>query len=128
MLVQEIMTKKIESINSDDLVIEACKKYKEHKLGSLIVMEEDTIVGIITERDVIEKIILNEKNPKQTKVKEIMTSNVKTISSLAPVEEAVNIMKNNNIKKLPVVYNHLVVGIITENDITHAIDMIKKIC
>jgi len=122
------MTKKIESINSEDLVIDACKKYQEHKLGSLIVMEEDTIVGIITERDVVEKIILNEKNPKQTLVKEIMTPNVKTISSLAPLEEAVNIMKNHNIKKLPVVYNHIVVGIITENDITHAIDMIKKIC
>lgn len=128
MLVQEIMTKKIESINSNDLVINACKKYKEQKLGSLVVMEEDTIVGIITERDVIEKIILNEKNPRQTQVKEIMTPNVKTISSLETVEEAVNIMKDNNIKKLPVVYNHIVVGMITENDITHAIEMIKKIC
>ena len=56
MLVQEIMTKKVESINSDEPVMETCKKYKEHKLGSLIVKEEDSIVGIITERDVIEKI------------------------------------------------------------------------
>jgi len=126
MLVQEIMTKRIESINSDEFVIEACKKYKKHKLGSLIVMEEDTIVGIITERDVIEKIILGGRNPKLTLVKDIMTPNVKTINSLATIEEAVEIMKKYNIKKLPVVYNNIVVGIITENNITYALEIFKK--
>lgn len=126
MLVQEIMTKKIETINSDENVIEACKKYKKHNLGSLIVMEEDTIVGIITERDVIDKIILHEKNPRLTLIKDIMTANVKTINSLATVEEAVSIMKKNNIKKLPVIYNHIVVGMITENNITHALELLKK--
>jgi CBS domain-containing protein len=126
MLVQEIMTRRIESINSDEPVIEACKKYKKHKLGSLIVMEEDTIVRIITERDVIEKIILDAKNPKLTLVKDIMTLNVKTINSLATIEEAVEIMKKYNIKKLPAVYNNIVVGIITENNITYALEIFKK--
>jgi len=51
MLVQEIMTKRIETINSHEPVIEACRKYKEQKLGSLIVMEEDTLVGIITKKN-----------------------------------------------------------------------------
>ena len=126
MLVQEIMTRRIETINSHEPVIEACRKYKEQKLGSLIVMEEDTLVGIITERDVIEKIILEEKNPRQIPVRDIMTANVKTVNSLQTVEEAVEIMKKNKIKKLPVIYNHIIVGIITENDITHALEILKK--
>jgi len=126
MLVQEIMTKKIETIKHNESVIDACNKFKEQHLGSLVVMENDTIVGIITERDIIERVILDEKNPKQTPVREVMTENVKTIESLKTIEEAVEIMKKNNIKKLPVIYNHIVVGIITEKDITHAIDMIKK--
>ncbi len=126
MLIHEIMTKRIETIQSDDFVIDACKKFKENKLGSLIVIEEDTVVGIITERDVIDKIILNEKSPKITKVKEIMTPNLKTISSVKTIDEAVKIMKENNIKKLPVIYKNIVVGIITENDITHALELIKK--
>ena len=126
MLVQEIMTKKIETIKHNENVIDACNKFKEQHLGSLVVMENDTIVGIITERDIIERVILDEKNPKQTPVREVMTENVKTIESLKTIEEAVEIMKKNNIKKLPVIYNHIVVGIITEKDITHAIDMIKK--
>jgi len=126
MLVQEIMTKKLEKIKSNEPVIEACRKYKYNKMGSLIVMEDDTIVGIITERDVIEKIILNEKNPKTTLVKEVMTPKVKTVSALSSIQDAVDIMHKNKIKKLPVIYNQHVVGIITENDITHAIDLISK--
>jgi len=120
------MTKKVEFIGSYEPVIEACKKYKEFKLGSLVVKDDDTIVGIITERDVIVKIILNEKNPKLTLVKDVMTPNLKTVKSFATLEEAVDIMKKNNIKKLPVVYNDIVVGIITENDITYAIKIYKK--
>lgn len=126
MLVHEIMTKKVELIDSHEPVIDACKKYKELKLGSLVVKDGDMIVGIITERDIVEKIILNEKNPKNTLVKDVMTPNVKTVSSFSTLEEAVDIMKENKIKKLPVIYNHVVVGIITENDITHALEIYKK--
>lgn len=126
MLVQEIMTKNIKTINSDQSVMDACKKYRQFNLGSLIVKDEDSIVGIVTERDLIEKIILNEKNPKQALVKDVMTPNVKTVSSFATLEEAVKVMKKNNIKKLPVVYNNIIVGIITENDVTQALEIYKK--
>lgn len=126
MLVQEIMTKKVELIDSYEPVIEACKRYRDLKLGSLIVTKKDIIVGIITERDIIEKIIINEKNPKTTQVKEVMTPNLKTINSTSTLEDAVKIMKENKIKKLPVVYNNKVVGIITENDIVRAIELIKS--
>ena len=55
-----------------------------------------------------------------------MTPNLKTVRSLAKVEDAAKIMKDNNIKKLPVIYNNYLVGIITETDISFAIDIIKK--
>ena len=126
MIIHEIMTKRVKSIDSDELVIDACRKFKENKLGSLIVKEQDIIVGIITERDVIDKIILDKKSPNFTKVKDIMTPNLKTINSLQTVEEAVKIMTKNNIKKLPVTYNNIIVGIITEKDITRAIEMMDK--
>ncbi len=126
MIIHEIMTKRVETIDSDELVMDACRKFKEHKLGSLIVEKGDIIVGIITERDIIDKIILNEKNPKITKVKEVMTPNLKTIDSLQTVQQAVKVMKENKIKKLPVIYNNIIVGIITENDITRAIEIIEN--
>lgn len=126
MLVHEIMTKKIETIPTDITVFEACKKFQELKLGCLVVIEDEFIVGIITERDVVEQIILEKRNPRNTRVAEVMTPNLKTIHSLATIEEASNIMKKNNIKKLPVVYNNNLVGIITDTDISHAINIIKK--
>ncbi len=120
------MTREVISINSNETVMETCKKYQEHMVGCLVVMEGDLIVGIVTERDIIEKIILGEKNPKITFVRDIMTPNIKTVYSLSKIEEAVKIMKKNNIKKLPVIYNNILVGIITENDITHATDISSK--
>ena len=126
MLVQEIMTKKVKTIDSNKTVFDACKKFQEFGVGSLVIKEDEDIVGIVTERDVIKQIILNKKNPRNTKVKEIMTPNLKTVRSLAKVEDAAKIMKDNNIKKLPVIYNNYLVGIITETDISFAIDIIKK--
>lgn len=120
------MTKKIETIQSHETVFEACNKYKKHNVGSLVVVKDEIIVGIITERDVIEKVVLKGKNTKITNVGEIMTPNLKTIPSLSNIEDASNLMKEYKIKKLPVVYNDNLVGIITETDISHAIQIISK--
>ena len=64
MLVEEVMTKKVVSIESNKSIYEACKKYCKHKVGSLVVMDKNIIVGIITERDTIEKVILQNRDPK----------------------------------------------------------------
>jgi len=122
MLVEEIMTKRIHKINPNENVFEACKNFCKKKVGSLVVMNDDIIVGILTERDVIESIILVNDDPKNTKVGDIMSPNIKTIHALAPVEKAASIMKENNIKKLPVVLNNEIVGIVTETDLTRTIN------
>jgi len=126
LLVQEIMTKKIKSINFNDTVFKACNKFKKFNVGSLVVKDDDLIVGIITERDVILKIILSNKNPSKTLIRDIMTPNLKTIYSLATIEDAADVMKKNNIKKLPVIYNNNLVGMITETDISQAIKILSK--
>lgn len=115
------MTKNILKIKSDNTVIEACKKYQKHRVGSLVVMDNDIIVGILTERDIIESIILINGDPKSTFVRDIMSPNLKTVHALAPVEKAATIMKENNIKKLPVILNNEIVGIVTETDLARTI-------
>jgi len=122
MIVKEIMSKNIMRINSNDSIINACKKYSEKKVGSLVVMDKDIIVGIVTERDIIERAILQEKHPQKTKIREIMTPNIITVHALAPIEKAAKIMKDKKIKKLPVVLNNEIVGIITETDLSHTIN------
>jgi len=121
MQVQEIMTKNIIAIKSNESVLDACKKYRKNRVGSLVVMDNDIIVGIVTERDIIESMILVNGDPKKTKVRDIMTPRIKTVHALAPIEKAANIMKDNNIKKLPVVLNNEIVGIITETDLSRTI-------
>jgi CBS domain-containing protein len=121
MLVKEIMTKNVITIDSNDSVLEACKKYSANKVGSLVVMDRNIIVGIITERDIIENMILVNGDPKNTKVREIMSQKIKTIHATATIEKAAEIMKEYNIKKLPVVLNNEIVGIVTETDITRTI-------
>ena len=83
---------------------------------------KDIIVGIVTERDTIERVILQNRDPKKTKVREIMSPNIITVHALAPLERAAQIMKESNIKKLPVILNNEIVGIITETDLSRTID------
>lgn len=126
MLVEEVMTKNVITIDSEKTVYDACKEYSRSKVGSLVVMNKDIIVGIITERDIIERVILNKKDPAKTKIREVMSKDIKTIHALAPLEKAAKIMKENNIKKLPVVLNNEIVGIITETDLSHTIEAFSE--
>ena len=126
MLVQEVMTKNVLSIDSKKTVYEACKEYSKLRVGSLVVMDRDIIVGIVTERDTIERVILKNKDPNKTKIHEIMTPNIKTIHALAPLEKAAKIMKDNNIKKLPVILNNEIVGIVTETDLMRTIEAFSE--
>jgi CBS domain-containing protein len=123
MLVEEVMTRDVVSIENNETVYDACRLYSEKKVGSLVVMNKDMIVGIVTERDIIERAILKNKAPNKTKIRDIMTPNIKTVHALAPLEKAAFIMKENRIKKLPVILNNEIVGIITETDLSQTIEV-----
>lgn len=118
MLVCEIMNKNVIIIDSNKTILEAFKVYRDSKVGSLIVIENNQLVGIITERDLIEKAI--DKDLKTTQIKEIMSSNVITISPLDNLETALKLMKKNKVKKLPVISSSRLKGIITVTDIAYA--------
>jgi len=120
MLVQEIMNKNVVTIDSDDNVFNASKIYQEKKVGCLVVTKNDFCIGIITERDIIERTLCLEKNPKETKVLDIMTPDIKTIHALDTIEDAIDMIKKYHIKKLPVVINDIIIGIITVTDISKA--------
>ena len=128
MLVKDLMTKSVITINSDDTVLEACKRYNRFKIGCLVVMKDYAIVGIITERDIISKVIIIQRNPTETIVEEIMSEEIKTVLDIEPVEKAAEKMKMYKIKKLPVVTDSgTLVGIITISDVVNIIpDFLKK--
>ena len=126
MLVKEIMTKKVVTIHSNDTVFDACLKYRDEKVGCLVVIENEFCVGIVTERDLIERTLCMRKNHEKTKVSEIMSSDIKTIHVLDKVEAAIDVIKKFKIKKLSVISDDKIVGIKMVTDILKARPDISK--
>ena len=127
MFVSELMTKDVVSIEYDKTVYEACEMYGKYGMGSLVVTKSGVIVGIVTERDIIERVILGDRKPKKTTVEEIMSKDIKTIHASAKVEQAAEMMKTYRIKKLPVILNNEFVGIITVTDLANIMPDFAKI-
>jgi len=126
MLVQEVMTKKVVTINANQTALDAAMTYKEYKVGCLVVEDNGFCVGIVTERDLIERVMCMQKDPKKTLVRDMMSSPIKTVHALDSLEKAIQIMKESHIKKLPVISKDAIVGIITITDISHSQSELTK--
>jgi len=117
MKVKQAMTKNVLVTNPTLSIRDAAKVMAEHRIGCLVVIEDEKIVGIITELDIIWKVVAGDKDPNTTTVGDIMTKKVHTIQADQSLEEASHIMIEHEIKKLPVVENDHLVGIITATDL-----------
>ena len=106
------------SISPDETVFEAIRMMADKGAGALVVLENEHIVGILSERDYARKVILKGKSSKKTKVSEIMTQKVFTIHPDQTVEEAMDLMVKYHIRHLPVVEEERVVGVISIMDTT----------
>ena len=126
MFVKDVMTNKIVSIDSNETIESTSKKYRDFKIGCLMVTDGDDVVGIVTERDFIERTICIGIDPKTTKIKEIMSPDIKTINSDDSIANALDALKQNKIKKLAVVSDDRIVGIITITDIAYSRSNIQK--
>ena len=120
------MKDNIKTIDSNESIKKACDIYREKKIGSLLVIENEEVVGIVTERDIIERTICENLDPNITPIKEIMSPDVKTVDADDRINYAVDILKNNNIKKLPVTEDDELIGIITVTDIALSRPNIRK--
>ncbi len=117
MLVKDIMITDVKTIEPEATIQDAAKDMVRFKIGSLIVVKNEKLSGIMTDRDRIGKVVAEGKLPSGVKVKEIMTKDVIVITPDADIEEAVEAMIENNIKKLPVVSKGALVGIVTAVDL-----------
>jgi CBS domain-containing protein len=118
MLVKEIMTTNVKTIRPEDTVKSLAQKLVKNRIGSMVVVSgSGIVVGIATERDIIEDVILSSSNFEETKVQDIMTSEVVTVSPDNTLEEAADVMVKNKIKKLPVIDKGRLLGIITATDL-----------
>lgn len=99
-------------------VLEACRLMQQYRVGCLVVMERDKIVGIFTERDVINRVVADGKDAATTKVQEVMTRDVIAIVPERPIAEIEAIMKQRRIRHLPVAGAGRLIGLLSIGDVT----------
>jgi|SRR5439155_25645419 len=93
----------VRSVHPDTSVLDAALLMNEHKIGAALVIDNDCIVGMFTERDILRRIVAEERAPATTLVRDVMSTEVACCTPQTSVEEARAAMKNRRIRHLPVV-------------------------
>lgn len=122
--VQQLLDQKpktLYSVRPGDPVIEAIRKMAEHHIGALLVMDGDRLAGIVSERDYARKVVLMGRSSDETRVDEIMTPKVITVTARQDAHDCMRLMTDKRIRHLPVVAGEKVVGILSIGDLVRAV-------
>jgi len=115
--VKDVMVKEVITVNPDTKIRDAVELMNKNEIGCLVATRKGKPVGIMTERDVLKKIVCQSKNPEQTKVSEIMSKPLIVGKVDMDWREAAKLMLDHNIKKLPILDGGKLVGLVTLTDI-----------
>jgi CBS domain-containing protein len=118
-IVENLISGKIYSIQDERSVREAAEEMAEKEIGSLLVSQKGTYIGIITEVDIIRKVVAKGIDPAATAVKAVMTSPLITIESNRSVVAANDLMEKNKIRHLAVTRNSVIIGLVSVRDFLH---------
>ena len=113
--VKDLMTKKVLTVDTQKTVFEAAQLMGQKEVGDVIVLDTEMPIGIVTERDIVRRVVAKKK-PGTTKVSEVMSTPLITISPDASIKEAARTMVNHRIRRLPVLKEHKLVGILVVSD------------
>jgi len=131
MKVEDVMIDKVITVKDDETVKRAVDIMNKHEIGCLVVEKNGSAVGILTERDLMKRVLAKCKDPKKVKVCDIMTQPLMYVSPKTDVEQAAKIMFKLKIKKLPVIEESRLVGLVTVTDIARSsektVRMLKEI-
>ncbi len=118
-IVENLISGKIYSIASERSVREAAEEMARRKIGSLLILHEGATIGIITEVDIIRKVVAKGIDPAGISVKKVMTSPVITIESDRSVVDANDLMEQKKIRHLAVTRNGVIIGLVSVRDFLH---------
>ena len=122
---KDIMSKSVVTITKGCMITEAADLMKKKGISCLVITCGDIIEGIITERDVLRKIVANQKMFHQIDVSEIMSAPVVTVDEDMSVHDAVNMMQEKHIRRIVIAKDEKMIGIVTESDFVKVLRKIK---
>ena len=129
--VKDVMVTNVVTVDVGVNVRKAVERMNNHEIGCLVVLEKGNFAGILTERDVLKRVVAKARNPDKTLVGDVMSKPLIVVSPEASLEEALELMFEKRVKKLTVVKDKELVGLITMTDIarihTAMVEHIKRL-
>ena len=117
-IVKEAMKTNLVMVEPTTTVLEAAKLMKKNKIGNVLVVEKKQPVGILTESDILKKVVAEGKNASEVLVEEVMSTPVVVADPYISLEEAMKTMVKCNIRRLPVIEDGELIGVVTQKDIS----------
>jgi CBS domain-containing protein len=126
-IVKEAMNTNLTIVESKASVLEAAQRMKINKIGNVLIIENGRPIGILTESDILKKVVAEDKNARDVLVKDVMSTPIIVIDPYISLEEAMKTMGRCNIRRLPVVEKGEFIGMITQKDISRISPVLHEI-
>ena len=127
MRVKECMSSNVIKVEPDEKISQVANLMKENDIGCIPVCDkENKVVGFITDRDIVIRCVANNENCSNTKVSEVMQKHIIKTTADTDIEEATRVMKENQIRRLPVIDNGKIVGVLSIGDLARCDEISTK--
>ena len=115
--VEDVMVEEVKTVEADATVMMAVKRMNVHEIGCLIVTKSSKPIGIVTERDLLKRVLAESRDPEKTGICEVMSAPLMFVDPKMDIEDAVRFMFKMKIKKLPIVRREKLLGLVTLTDL-----------
>ncbi|HSO68988.1 MAG TPA: CBS domain-containing protein [Arachnia sp.] len=119
---RDLMTSPAECLAPDETLVDAARMFSKYDVGSMPVVDENTLVGVITDRDIIIEGVSKNLDLADTKISKIMSKNVVTVDVTDDAQAVAQVLADNQIRRVPVMDGHKVVGVVSQADVALELD------
>jgi CBS domain-containing protein len=120
--IKDVMTGRPRTCEARTTVLEAARLMKEEDFGSIPVVQDGRPVGLLTDRDIVLRVVAEGRDPTMTTVGDVASGELVTVESEQPLDEALKLMAHHRVRRLPVVEKNKLVGIVAQADVARAAD------
>ena len=116
--IRDIMEKNVVTIEDDKTALDAARLISEKNVSFLVIMKNNIPIGVLSESDFVKRLAADDKKASEVIVSEIMSSNFRWVEPETEIEDAIQKMLNNNVRRLVILDNNKLAGVITQTDLT----------